>query len=129
MILKLSRIYHPEATYGVLIKDGLPICLTLEDPWQNNQSRVSCIPEGTYTCKPHNGEKYKNVWILENVSGRSAILMHSGNTTDDTMGCILVGKSFGQVNGKYGILNSTQALNELRDSLPKEFQLQIVRGI
>lgn len=111
----------PRVTLGVLMSDGLPLCVTLEDPWRNNQKSVSCIPAGTYKCVPHSGTKYKNVWRLENVKGREAILIHAGNSTKDTEGCILVGSEFsGEV-----IIRSQLALDKLRAMLPKEFMLTI----
>lgn len=122
----LYRIAQSDATYGVLVKDGKPLCVTLEDPWNDNQRRISCIPEGEYDCIPHSTNKYPKVWEVTKVPNRTAILIHAGNTTDDTEGCILVGKQFGQVNGKYGIINSGIALNHLREILPSTFKLKII---
>ena len=128
MIKLIRTASSPIGTYGTLVRDSVPICLTLEDPWNENKRQISCIPEGMYHCIPHNGTKYKNVWELLGVSGRSAILIHNGNTTDDTMGCILVGKSYGQVNGKYGVLQSNITLGYLRSALPATFDLVIVNA-
>ncbi len=74
---------------------------TLEEPWQSNQRRVSCIPVGTYLCTPHGWEPnstkhFKRVWEVRNVPNRTAILIHAGNTLADTEGCILVGLDVGQ---------------------------------
>lgn len=102
--------------------NGLPLCVTLEDPWNDNKKNVSCIPAGIYKCVRHNGTKYKGVWRLENVPDRSAILIHQGNTINDTEGCILVGQKFSPTGG---ILSSVLALNDLRDILPENFTINI----
>lgn len=112
-------------TFGVLTLDHEPIAVTCEDPWEDNDTGVSCIPEGTYKCVPHSGEKYKNVWRLENVPNRSAILIHQGNTIRDTQGCILVGDKLGYVVGRPAILNSVKTLKKLQVMLPKEFTITI----
>lgn len=52
------------------------------------------IPDGTYTFNKAYHDKFKcNVFELEGVPKRSAILIHPGNTQKDTIGCILVGKN------------------------------------
>lgn len=125
-IVYLRRMYtSEEGTFGALFIGGRPFCVTCEDPWKNNEVGVSCIPKGTYLCTPHNGQKYKGVWILNEVPGRSAILIHAGNTKEDTRGCILVGTSFGVVDKLSAIINSRTALNALRKTLPSRFYLVI----
>jgi hypothetical protein len=111
----LIRKYHKKATIGVL-KDpeGLPRMLTLEEPWRKNERKVSCVPEGIYTCNPYNSPKFPRVWELQNVKDRSLILFHSGNTVADTEGCILVGGILTSFGDELAILHSTEALNLLR---------------
>lgn len=127
MTYRLTRTsYTPQGTFGVLHDaKGYPLCLTLEEPWKDNQQKISCIPVGVYRCVTHNGSKFKNVWRLENVKDREAVLIHAGNTLDDTEGCILVGARFGMVNGKRAVLDSKNTLNQLRGLLPEEFDLDI----
>lgn len=112
-------------TFGLLYHGQIPLCNTLEDPPNNNQVGISCIPRGLYECLPHNGVKFKNVWMLQNVPGRSAILIHAGNTIDATSGCILVGMGLGRISGQPGIINSQTALNMLRKILPPTFTIEI----
>jgi hypothetical protein len=111
--------------HGALHMDGKQICYTLEEPWRENAPKISCIPPGRYQCSPHSGFKFQDVWKLEGVPGRSAILIHAGNTLDDTEGCILVGlKSI-----KGGIAQSRDAIKILRDILPDHFTLEVLAPI
>ncbi|ANL71939.1 hypothetical protein AMC83_CH01956 [Rhizobium phaseoli] len=109
--LTLRRIHTANgATLGVM--SGLSHTLyTLEEAWRENQPKVSAIPAGTYQCVPHGWEvgtkvSKPKVWQLQNVPGRSAILIHVGNSTKDTEGCILAGMG----------LMVTQTLSSISDS-------------
>ncbi len=94
---------------------------TLELPWKENKSQVSCIPTGTYTCKITNSPKFGKVYNVQNVKDRSNILIHAGNVAGDTskgyksdvLGCILVGLKDGELDNQTGVLNSRQALATL----------------
>lgn len=95
MILKLSRVSeYNGATFGVLLFDGLPQLVTLEDAWRDNERNISCIPEGKYKIKRINSPKFGMTFTVENVEGRSYIRFHWGVTHLDTEGCILVGLKF-----------------------------------
>lgn len=124
MNITLRRIsFSKDApTYGVMILQDIPLCVTVERPWLDNQKNASCIPPGVYKCSPHNGAQFKDVWKLENVPGRSAILIHAGNTSSDVQGCIAVGQAF--YNG--GISNSRMTMDMLRKTLPEHFTLEII---
>ena len=99
MRITLNRLYgSDDCTLGVLsCGEGL-LCFTLENPWKDNTPSISCIPEGEYSCAPHNGTKYHETWLVKDVPGRSAILFHSGNVESDTHGCILPGTVIGSLN-------------------------------
>lgn len=126
MTYQLQRVAKsPKGTFGVISKDGIPICLTCEDPDNNNKNNISCIPAGTYKVKDFSGTKYKNVWQVLDVPNRSAILIHNGNTMLNTEGCILVGDKFGTVEGLPAVLNSVSTLIDLRRIFPKQFELTI----
>jgi len=109
----------------ILDPGGSHVCYTIERPWLNNDSGTSCIPTGTYTCAPHNSAAHPNVWELENVPGRTAILIHNGNTENDSLGCIIVGSSQGTLNGLPAVLGSKAMLDLLRQKLPSSFVLTI----
>ena len=98
---------------------------TLENPFR--QSGVdSCIPAGTYSCKPFSGTKYKNVFEVINVPNRTAILIHNGNTEADTLGCILVGLSLGTIGTDPAVLESKKGLEYFKNLMQNsEFTLVI----
>ena len=93
-------------------------CKTLELPWKDNETNVSCVPKGVYKVSHRTSGKYKKHLILHNVRNRRYILIHQGNYNTDTRGCILVGSSFGQVNGDslLDITSSRRTLNELLEA-------------
>lgn len=60
--------------------------------------------------------------------GRSHILIHVGNTTDDTQGCPLIGSRVGVLGGKLAVLASKAAFDEFMAELDgvDEFILGII---
>ena len=118
-ILFLQRIaFTSDGTFGVLLdNDGIPFALTCEREWVNNQPDVSCIPAGSYACKRVNSPRFGNTFEVTDVPGRTSILFHSGNTKDDSKGCILVGEEFGTVNGKTAVLSSKRGFAEFLERL------------
>jgi hypothetical protein len=93
--LVLLRVGSSEqGTFGVLRHGQVPFALTLEDPWNDNQVRLSCIPAGHYVCQGVLSPKFGMTYEVKDVPGRSHILFHAGNTIEDTQGCILVGEEF-----------------------------------
>ena len=125
--LILTRIRtSKDGTFGELRNArGEVLCVTCEDPWNDNQHNISCIPRGTYTVKKFYGRKYRDVWQVMNVPGRDAILIHNGNTIRDTEGCILVGAAFGMLEHLPSVTSSRDTLNRLRMILPDTFELTI----
>ncbi len=89
MVLVLKRQYFPEGTNGKLACEGHFICHTIELPWKNNETRVSCIPEGEYFIQKRYSPKFQ--WHLEvlDVQNRSLILFHpANNALQELHGCI-----------------------------------------
>lgn len=74
---------------GRMYINGTYVCDTLEPP----EKKVGgCIPAGTYRVSMQYSMKFgKAMPRIENVPYRSGILIHAGNTVEDTKGCILVG--------------------------------------
>ncbi|MBC7847827.1 MAG: hypothetical protein H7Y10_15205 [Flavobacterium sp.] len=117
MVLWLSRTYFPDGTNGKLECEGKFICNTIELPWKNNETKVSCIPEGKYFIKNRYSNKFK--WHLEivNIKNRSLILFHPANNAQRELnGCIApVTKLSGPGLG----LMSRKAFNKLKDLVYK----------
>ena len=104
---------------------------TLERPWIFNERKVSCIPTGTYLVKRHVSPKFGQCLKVQDVKGRSDILIHSGNVVNDTLGCILVGLSAGSADDSDTamIYNSRKAMAVLLALVDKEIVLHIRNGL
>lgn len=89
------------------------------------------IPEGLYDLDDYSSKKYPKNFILSNdqVSKDRLILIHTGNTGNDTAGCLLPGCS--KSNGSVG--RSTIKFNELqkyiKDKKTKNVRLKISNSI
>jgi len=101
-----------DGTFGVLIDGDTPFAVTLEREWQGNRAEVSCIPAGVYACKRVASPRFGDTFEVTGVPGRSHILFHSGNTEDDSKGCILVAEQFGNINGKTAVQVSREGFAE-----------------
>ena len=79
-------------------QNGKKICDTLEPIWRNYDGgemkipRKSAIPEGSYRVVVTKSRRFqKYLPLLVGVPGFEGVRIHSGNTSRDTEGCILVG--------------------------------------
>ena len=140
MKLKLQRKYKLSSyTIGKLYINGVYFCDTIEDTDRGLKDSMSvdeirrkkvygatAIPYGTYKInmnvvspkyasrnpiytRPY-GHKLPR---LVNVKGYDGVLIHAGNTANDTYGCILVGKN--TVKGK--VTQSQSTWKSLMDKL------------
>ena len=111
-------------------------CSTLELPFKNNQNNISCIPAGEYEVIERTTQTRGKHWQILNVPKRKWILIHPGNYAgsinpktghSDIQGCILPGTAFADINkdGIKDIINSTVAMNKLREILPANFKINI----
>lgn len=100
---------------------------TLELPWKDNKRRVSCIPEGKYRVIKHRSPKFKNSFWIQDVEGRSEILIHAGNYYTQILGCILVGTDSRDINGDglADVVSSRRAIERMYHHLPDTFTLSI----
>lgn len=117
----------PNGTFGVLSYQQIPLCVTVERPWANNQHGISCVPLGCYPCKPFNSPKNGQVWLLENVTGRDMIEIHAANLATQLEGCIAPGEKFSMFGEVPGVSYSKDTLRYLQGVLPAEFDLIIVQ--
>lgn len=126
-------------TIGSLYIDGKYFCDTLEDIDRGLTDSMSdsyiatikvinqtAIPIGTYKVTITYSNRFKKLLpLINNVKGFSGIRIHSGNTKEDTSGCILVG--FNTEVGK--VVNSKvtydKLFNLLQDKLNKGEYVEI----
>lgn len=112
--LTLERYYLPGTTFGTLRAPGLTPFRTVECPWNDNRTGLSCVPEGCYEIQLDFFERggYP-AYELVSVPGRSRILIHAANEASELAGCIAVGLRFGCLQGRWAVLESRPALRAL----------------
>lgn len=137
MELKLTRNYQKDTyTIGRLYVEGDLFSNTLEDSvrdYSDPNYKVygkTAIPYGRYRItmvhSPKFSKRYggRKVPLLNNVPDFTGILIHSGNTAEDTDGCILVGQ-----NTQRGRVTSSLAtlykLLDIFDSVPEDEEIWI----
>jgi hypothetical protein len=110
--LRRPRAVSGKATISDLYVDDDWQCYGLEDverlgPKLHGQT---AIPTGWYKIALRHSPRFKRIlpWILD-VPQFDYVLIHPGNTDDDTEGCLLVG----QTKGDDFVGNSKAAFNQL----------------
>lgn len=116
-----------KGTFGVLLHDGVPLCVTCERPWADNRHETSCIPLGLYRCLPYASPTKGLVWLLQGVTGRSMIEIHAANKPSQLRGCIAPGRQFAVFDGECGVTASKDTLKYLQETLPDQFDLIIIQ--
>ena len=129
MKLTLNRIALRQTyTIGKLYIDGKYFCDTLEDTvrdtnksgkFDNGEQKIkgkTAIPYGTYEIKWTYSPRFKKYTPqLMNVPSFEGIRIHSGNSSTDTEGCLLLGE-----NKKVGmVLNSRATINKFYQLIKK----------
>lgn len=106
-LIRLHSSSKLDSIQGELYVNGLFFCHTIE--------RLStCIPTGRYPLAVSYSPRFKIMLpLVSSVKGRSGIRIHSGNTSKDSKGCILVGK----LDSDFTIINSRVTLHLLLDML------------
>ncbi|EGQ9884154.1 TPA: hypothetical protein RQJ38_004424 [Vibrio vulnificus] len=106
-----------ETTLGQLTIEGVSkswFVLEPAGPDSITEGSDKRIQAGTYKLLPYSSPKYPNVYELQNVLGRTFILIHAGNYHKDTLGCLMPGKTWGVVaKSHYSVGNSKSALKEI----------------
>ena len=106
MKLSLQRIFYGDkSTLGKLYIDDAFACFTLELPYKHGEPG-SAIPEGTFPVELRPSPKFlasDDPWArnyayrmphIQNIPGRSLIMIHWGNEPENTEGCVLVGLGY-----------------------------------
>ncbi len=108
-----------DGTFGVLRTPLGFRCLTIELPWRDNRSNISCIPNGEYDVDWTHSLKFgRPMFILQNTAPRSGIRIHVGNLAGDVLlgkksnfaGCIGLGMKVGMLSGQRAVLVSAPTI-------------------
>ena len=111
MELVLKRSYFEKGTNGALFINGQFLCFTIELPWKDNLRNISCIPEGTYEILPRHSKRFQNHLHVQDVKGRSLILIHpANNALKELRGCIAPVSQLTDIGKGW---KSREALNKL----------------
>lgn len=131
MFVILQRVsLTREGTYGNLLDENfIPFMLTVERRWNDNKSCTcnqrpcvcdsSCIPAGIYKCRKYKRSNGQITFEILHVPNRTDILMHVGNTREDSNGCIMYGLQWGDVNGIHGVHKSRDAFKSFMQRFKK----------
>lgn len=118
MRITLVRIANrPTYCIGKLYIDGVYFCDTIEDTDRGLKDEMTveeilkkkvkgetAIPTGIYAVYLTYSPKYKKQMpLIDNVKGYGGIRIHSGNTSKDTEGCLIVG-----LNTKVGMVTQSR---------------------
>src|ERR1700722_7232342 len=89
MELELIRTYFATGTNGKILFQDRLMMYSIELPWKNNQTGVSCIPEGRYELVKRYNDKFCRHMQVLNVPQRDYILIHPANDAlKELKGCI-----------------------------------------
>ena len=113
MNLELKRLkFGEDYTIGRLSLDGRFLCYTLEDKVREvigepvaswKKQNETAIPVGVYPVIITMSTRFKvRLPLLMDVPGFSGVRIHTGNSSKDTEGCILVGSTWDGNSGWIG---------------------------
>jgi hypothetical protein len=124
-----------QGTFGILTLDDGTKFHTGELPWHDNQHGISCIPGGTYICKPIESPKHGKCYQVMDVPGRNMIEIHAANWMGDAPlkkqleGCIALGEEVSILDGQMAVTRSKKAVQDFEDNLKwDDLELTIVRN-
>ena len=128
MTIKLTTWLQNDCTLGRLSFIDFQ-CFTLELPWIDNLTNISCIPAGMYRVTKYESPSKGSVLLLHDIPNRTYVEIHSGNYTSQIDGCILVGDGIKYLNNDTipDVTNSKKTLRKLLDLVPKETFIEIIR--
>ena len=98
----IDKLYINGKYFSDALEDpdrGLTDSMSLEEIKKIKVKGNTCIPYGTYNVTITYSPRFKkNLPLINNVKGFEGIRIHSGNTPQDTEGCLLLG--FNRVKGQ-----------------------------
>ena len=97
--ITIKRIATSDAgTFGVVLDDNVPFCVSCELPFKDNQKNISSIPSGYFEAMRVDSPRFGNTFEVKggSLGDRTHILFHKGNSIKDSRGCILLAEGYGQ---------------------------------
>ncbi len=133
VLQRLQESNH--GTFGVLRTPLGFKALSIELPWRENRSNISCIPPGEYKMIWTYSPTFKRMmYIALGTSPRSGIRLHPGNLAGDVLqglrshfkGCIGLGARTGVLSGQRAVLTSAPVVAAFQNHMEmKPFKLVI----
>lgn len=128
MRLSIKRFEFAKTyTVGKLYVNGTFYCYTLEDTVRPKGEKIdgqTAIPTGTYTVIVDVSNRFKRrLPHVLNVPGFEGVRIHTGNSSADTEGCILLGSTW---SGKDYIQGSKAAFDPLFAKMELEKEIQLI---
>lgn len=118
MLIEVKRFdFKDTYTAGRMYLNNLYFCYTLEDVVREGEkvNGKTAIPAGTYDVVIDDSTRFgRPMPHILNVPNFTGVRIHSGNTSKDTEGCILLGASYA---GKDFIGNSRSAFDVFFEKL------------
>lgn len=124
MELTLQRkTFNEKFTLGELFIDGVFFCYTVEDKVRDVKIKaVTAIPYGNYKVIVNMSNRFKKEMpLLLDVPFFEGVRIHSGNTAEDSEGCILVG----MVKIENGVGMSRVAFTKLMEKLKGQNKISL----
>lgn len=108
----IGKLYINNEYFSDVLEDpdrGLQDTMSIQEIQQLKVKGDTCIPYGTYDITITYSPKFKKrLPLINNVKGFEGIRIHSGNTSKDTEGCLLLG--FNKIKGK--VINSKETVDK-----------------
>ncbi len=126
-VIELVRLEESfeHGTFGALKINKELFCWTLEPRDEENAENISSIPAQQYDCRRYSSARYPDTFQVMDVPGRFNVLIHAGNTDDDTAGCILLGETLGKFRDGRAILNSGATFRRFMALLAEHDELSL----
>lgn len=136
--VEILRTYLKEVTTGevtVRNEQGQRIGFfkSIELPWKDNKTNVSCIPEGEYVVEHTYSHAFKcKLYLITKIRDRWGVRIHPANYVSELRGCIALGEALRDINkdGLIDVTSSRKSVKEFEKLLNKEpFKIIIKKKI
>tara|TARA_R110000772_G_C13118017_1_gene421494 strand:+ start:220 stop:651 length:432 start_codon:yes stop_codon:yes gene_type:complete len=99
--------------------EGVKLFWTIENPWVDNETNISCIPEGFYYLERYDSPTHGDgTWQFVDVPKRSYCQIHVANYARNVQGCIGLGNTL--MEELSGVGSSRDAMAEF-DTLTADY--------